>query len=755
MGVSKSSMLVSTSEPSDPGLNAALGNGYFGALMGAEFAFVGGIYNGQSDVTPSHRAKIPWTLFRVNVSDASGQSEPACALALDLENAAFVRRTNATVMAAPQNWTGDVRCPSSSLPPVVNGSESRVLVPLDGDRRVFVEQRWFASRVQRAIATMQVTVEMPAAMSGVERYYVCLVAPALNVSASDDLTVLSDLREPNDVVRSVAYQTMLAEEGASGRAIVAVTQPTAAFMMQPIRVFPGAGARQSFVAALGTSLDARYPDEAPPPRSRRRSSLAASTLDRHARASRQPHSLYDEHRERWHALWQASSIGVEGDAQLAAQINATVYALLLSVRVDWPFSASPGGLATPAYSGHVFWDAETWMQPGLLLLHPSLATMMMRYRFERLGAARRSAALYGMRGAKFPWESASTGVECTPDPGPFGQGNPEGALEIHINGDIVLAAANIYRATRDRQWLRDVGLPVARAVAEYWASRVYWNETAQLYTLLNVQPPDEGAGRVNSSAYTNAVCATSLSIVLDMAAELGVALNASSASLYRRVADNMLVPFDEHLQVHQEYIGYNASRLIHQADVALLQYPLGWPMSDRVARNDLRYWQRQTDPNGYYTGDSSYSIAWLRLGELDEAAAQWKQAFAHIKPPFNVWQERIVGGHTHFATGAGGFLQNVLYGYVGAQLADSGLVLQPRSLPPGPSTALVVDALRYVGVPVRVAIDASGYQVSLSAAPGANVTLVVVVDSATSKRTILTDAPLRFEIADRIELQVF
>jgi len=145
--------------------------------------------------------------------------------------------------------------------------------------------------------------------------------------------------------------------------------------------------------------------------------------------------------------------------------------------------------------------------------------------------------------------------------------------------------------------------------------------------------------------------------------------------------NNMYIPFDEELQIHLEYDGYNGhvclnrfismsttyrcfEQMINQADVALLQYPLGYPMSKQIAHNDLVYWQNKTNPDGYFTGDryiykgriwhrdrflipcniSAYSIAWLALGELEEAEMQFNKSFQHISSPFNVWQETLTGG---------------------------------------------------------------------------------------------------------------
>ena len=168
----------------------------------------------------------------------------------------------------------------------------------------------------------------------------------------------------------------------------------------------------------------------------------------------------------WARLW-ASRIDVLGDRTLAADVNASEFYLLSSTRdgVDW--SVSPAGLSSNGYDGHIFWDAETWMFPSLLALHPTLADAMETYRFDRL--ARRGAARHRHRspaGARFPWESALDGTEQIPPPVSV---NSEGLYEQHITADIALAQWQYYVATGDRQWLAAQGWPVLSGAARFWA----------------------------------------------------------------------------------------------------------------------------------------------------------------------------------------------------------------------------------------------------------------------------------------------
>ena len=109
-------------------------------------------------------------------------------------------------------------------------------------------------------------------------------------------------------------------------------------------------------------------------------------------------------------------------------------------------------------------------------------------------------------------------------------------------------------------------------------------------------------------------------------------------------------------------------------------------------------WPR-SDNQVFYTGDSSNSIAWLEMGNRSAADAQFDLAFTHMDlKHFSVFEERNTGnfGHLNFITGAGGYLQNVINGYLGLRYTKAGLDLRPV-LPPHGVTAVKLRALALAG----------------------------------------------------------
>lgn len=67
---------------------------------------------------------------------------------------------------------------------------------------------------------------------------------------------------------------------------------------------------------------------------------------------------------------------------------------------------------------------------------------------------------------------------------------PHWRTQIHLQGDIALAAWQYYLAIGDVRWLRERGLPVLQGVAEYYAGRAVRNGDGG-YSIRDVAGPDE------------------------------------------------------------------------------------------------------------------------------------------------------------------------------------------------------------------------------------------------------------------------
>jgi protein-glucosylgalactosylhydroxylysine glucosidase len=380
--------------------------------------------------------------------------------------------------------------------------------------------------------------------------------------------------------------------------------------------------------------------------------------------------LISFHEKAWSDLWQ-SDIQVSGDDQSQQDIHSMLYHLYSFTRAGTAFSLSPMGLSGLGYNGHVFWDADLWMFPAILVMHPELAKSMIEYRFERLDQARKNAFSHGYKGAMYPWESAASGVEETPVwalSGPF---------EHHITACVGLAAWNYYCVTQDKSWLREKGWPIISATADFWASRVERNGTGH-YDILNVVAADEWAENVDNNAFTNAAAKVLLQHAGEAAAILGIPADPD----WSLVAEN--IPVLQINGVTREHAKYNGEG-IKQADVNLLAYPLKLITDPVQIKKDLIYYQSRVPNQGTPAMTQAiFALLYARLGQGDTAFHFFKDAYMpNLNPPFRVIAETKGGTNPYFATGAGGILQAVIMGFGGLDITSSGIRQVPSGLPSG------------------------------------------------------------------------
>ena len=82
---------------------------------------------------------------------------------------------------------------------------------------------------------------------------------------------------------------------------------------------------------------------------------------------------------------------------------------------------------------------------------------------------------------RFPWESARTGIDVTPEC------CPEVRLyQMHITGDIAFAARQYVAATGNKDWLlKELGGDLIYETARFWGSRAIFNTEKGQYEILS------------------------------------------------------------------------------------------------------------------------------------------------------------------------------------------------------------------------------------------------------------------------------
>ncbi len=230
----------------------------------------------------------------------------------------------------------------------------------------------------------------------------------------------------------------------------------------------------------------------------------------------------------WGRLWDRCLVDA-GPGALGDALRLHAFHLLQTVSPDT--AGLDAGLPArgwqEAYFGQVFWD-QAFAFPFLTLRLPGLARALLLYRSRRLGAAREAAREAGLRGAMFPWRSATTGREETPllQPNPL-DGHwtrDDTRRQRHVGLTIARDTWHYVLATGDTEFLADDGAELLIEIARFWASAARPDPATGRFDIPGVVGPDEyhtrmpgaDAPGIEANAHTNVMAAWVLARVPEM-----------------------------------------------------------------------------------------------------------------------------------------------------------------------------------------------------------------------------------------------
>jgi hypothetical protein len=392
-------------------------------------------------------------------------------------------------------------------------------------------------------------------------------------------------------------------------------------------------------------------------------------------------TLRSENRAAWADLWK-SRVQVTGDADAQRVLDAAFFYLHSSVHTSTRTGMPPFGLSQASYYfGHSFWDTETWSLLPVTLTAPLPARSLLEYRLRGLDYAKRQAALYGYRGAQFPWEAAPLeGFETTPTFAGTGWG------EQHATPDIALGFWEYQMATNDRSFLREGTWTVLRSVAEWIASRGAFTDRG--FEIRHIMGPDEGVPNISNVSYMNLVC----KMVLTAAIRCAQMVGESAPNSWAKIRDSLVLPVDKSTKVVQPYDNppsrlsdsYSTGQLdfltIHDLpiDIALLR-------STHDFEETIRE-EKEKSGTGIPIGfaEAALSATAAFLGDRGRALRLFQRSWKELwMEPFGMIREAPSQDYACFLTNYGSLLQTVMLGFTGLRISEGDWRKYAASLPVG------------------------------------------------------------------------
>ncbi|MFB0627271.1 glycoside hydrolase family 65 protein [Streptomyces sp. AB3(2024)] len=512
-------------------------------------------------------------------------------------------------------------------------------------------------------------------------------------------------------------------------------------------------------AALYTSLDRPQGD----PRSR------AVEAASHAAAFE---VLLASHRAAWKRLWSQGEVKVPGEAGRILRLHLFHVLQTLSPHTaEMDVGVPARGLHGEAYRGHVFWD-ELFVLPYLTLHFPEVARALLMYRHRRLPAARTAAQGRGLRGAMFPWQSGSSGVEETQtlhlNPR-SGRWMPDHShLQRHVGSAIAWNVWRYGQTTGDTGFIEGPGAELLLDIARYWGSVTTFDADRERYRIRGVVGPDEyhdaypeapGPG-IDDNAYTNVTAAWTLARARELLdrlpasrrRELTEQLGPDEETLERweDISRRMYVPF--HAGVISQFENYgslaeldwqayrarygdirrldrileaegdtvNRYQASKQADTLMLGYlfrpadlraffaRLGYRLDDDVWRATVTYYLNRTSHGSTL---SSLVHGWVLA--CQQGANAWRYCEEALLSDVADIQGGTTGEGVHLGAMAG-TLDLIERGIAGLEAGPGGLLIDPVPLREVPRSSFTFCYLGNRGIRVQLLPGRLGISVPTS-----------------------------------------
>lgn len=230
-------------------------------------------------------------------------------------------------------------------------------------------------------------------------------------------------------------------------------------------------------------------------------------------------SVRSEHVSAWSRLWEGNVFIDPKTAATApdlARINAVkraaryaLYNLYSVTRPGVDVELNPNTLAILDISGEALYAGDVWLLPCLLYFSTDSARSVLEHRRKTLAAANKYAAMFGKKGAKYPYLlDVATDNTVLGGAVLWDYTSPNYLFNSAL---IVINIWNYYRLTLDKDWLQSNGYPVMKNVCQYIVASATYDVDLGQYQFVNVpglNGYDQNSGDVivNDAFTVNAAC---------------------------------------------------------------------------------------------------------------------------------------------------------------------------------------------------------------------------------------------------------
>lgn len=242
--------------------------------------------------------------------------------------------------------------------------------------------------------------------------------------------------------------------------------------------------------------------------------------------------IIGKHTDAWGRLWN-THIRINSIDPSASKfnklLNTALYNIYASIRENYIVGVS-SILPVLDMEGRFLYDADIWLVPLLVILKPDLVKSILEYRYAMLDEARRLAASYGFKGAKYPSMNDVLGYKNSLWYSTVTYINYITTFMVGVN------CWNYYRVTKDKTWLVERGAAILFEIAQLITTAVVYDENKFCYSI-----PSTAGLNGTVSASNNALTNNLARLVLQYAIQAMYETRQSVPDIWQDVYNGILL----------------------------------------------------------------------------------------------------------------------------------------------------------------------------------------------------------------------
>lgn len=283
-------------------------------------------------------------------------------------------------------------------------------------------------------------------------------------------------------------------------------------------------------------------------------------------------------------FWAERDIEIEGDSENLQGIRFCIFQLGQTYHGACPTdNIGAKGLTGEAYSGHAFWDTETYCLPYYLFNDPAAARDLLLFRYHTLAQAKERAKMLDCKGACYPIATLNGNEACD-----LWQ---HASLQFQSSTGVAYGIRHYAQVTGDEDFLVNYGMEMLLEISRFLISRGEYGADGR-FGYFCVMGPDEFQMMVNHNCYTNYMAKKTFEYTVECFEKFSSRVNLGATeeelAAFAECAAKMYIPYDERTALFEQHDGFFRLPHIDVKKIPAEDFPLYHHWSyDRIYRNDM------------------------------------------------------------------------------------------------------------------------------------------------------------------------